>query len=627
VHRDVRVAQLRAFLRQHPLDGLVPLAKAMLALALLEDGEPAAAERVLPSLDVVPAGFARDLATIARAQIQRLRGDPRGALALLRPLVGKLVDGPSREHFGEQITLAAAEAGREQEAIAYLDAWLKEAEEQERPVVRARARLVLRRFHAEPIQGALFAMRSRADAVGYGKDTERLLVERLTEIALERNDAGLARWLLGEGGAEGRAPWGLGEVYGESLGATRDGGTPATEALSDLAATQRTLFRVVGRTVGLLLPLRDPRLQSEAAHVLRGASWASGLSRSALTSVDATVLVREEPADPTVLGTRLDELAAEGASVIVGGLTPPVADTLVAWGQRHRVPVLTLAVPRRAETGGYAFTLGESVERQYGLLASVIVERSLGTTAIVRERTFDLESAELDAMSGVLQGRGAACERSDETVATARFPMDAWRREGVRAFFVDAAPSCVEALYRELPRTDGKRSLLLTLAAVGTTLPELRAADGRGAESRLTVFRIAAGVVPRPTAAVVSAPMVTPSSGTGVSSESSAPSPSSSENDPPTRDLNSVARFAARTGGWPEWWTALGYDATHLAARAMAPLPEDETDDAAAAQRRRDAVRAALAASRTPLWSTDGQGFDERQRIRRDLRVLESVHR
>jgi hypothetical protein len=59
----------------------------------------------------------------------------------------------------------------------------------------------------------------------------------------------------------------------------------------------------------------------------------------------------------------------------------------------------------------------------------------------------------------------------------------------------------------------------------------------------------------------------------------------------------------------------------------MAPLPEDETDDAAAAQRRRDAVRAALAASRTPLWSTDGQGFDERQRIRRDLRVLESVHR
>jgi hypothetical protein len=81
--------------------------------------------------------------------------------------------------------------------------------------------------------------------------------------------------------------------------------------------------------------------------------------------------------------------------------------------------------------------------------------------------------------------------------------------------------------------------------------------------------------------------------------------------------------MAARLGGRPSWWAALGRDAGALARKAVSTLPMDNvTAEADIAKRHRDA-RDALAAARLSLWTTDAQGFVEARPMPRDVRVVE----
>jgi hypothetical protein len=94
-------AELEQFLVQHPHDGLAPLASVMLALVALGQGDLPTADRELARGRTLPPGSTRDLWTVVLARRSRLGGDPEGALALLRPLIGKTVDPrrvPERAH-------------------------------------------------------------------------------------------------------------------------------------------------------------------------------------------------------------------------------------------------------------------------------------------------------------------------------------------------------------------------------------------------------------------------------------------------------------------------------------------------------------------------------------------------
>ncbi len=128
-------------------------------------------------------------------------------------------------------------------------------------------------------------MRQRGVASGYTADAQKLVAARLARIAVETNDAALARWLV--------------DVSGTS--ATQTGGDAGLE-LGELAASRRGLSIVSGKTVGVLLPTRTRELRDEAADVVRGVSWALDLPRRAGAAEGVRLVTREDGVDEA--GTR-----------------------------------------------------------------------------------------------------------------------------------------------------------------------------------------------------------------------------------------------------------------------------------------------------------------------------------
>ncbi|HEX3346095.1 MAG TPA: hypothetical protein VHS09_16040, partial [Polyangiaceae bacterium] len=189
-------AELEQFLVQHPNDGLAPLAAVMLAMVDLGQGDFPAADRELAKGRALPPGSTRDLWTVAVARRARLGGDPEGALALLRPLVGKTVDPVTRTEFQDELVLTALATHREYEAISYMDAWLRASTEEEKTRTIAQVTAMVEKLPREVLVGALHALRTERASYGYGIDIERILAQRLVAMATMSGDAELARMLL-----------------------------------------------------------------------------------------------------------------------------------------------------------------------------------------------------------------------------------------------------------------------------------------------------------------------------------------------------------------------------------------------------------------------------------------------
>ena len=119
---------------------------------------------------------------------------------------------------------------------------------------------------------------------------ERLVGERLGQIAVERGDAALARWLLDTNEGE--------PLLGED----------ALGTLGQLATSRRGIGTVAGRTVGLVLPTSSVALRDEVADVLRGVLWALDIGHD---SVGAT---RPQRATASV-SSLATTAATRGASV------------------------------------------------------------------------------------------------------------------------------------------------------------------------------------------------------------------------------------------------------------------------------------------------------------------------
>src|SRR4051812_36023783 len=326
--RKADQASATDFLRRFPNDGAAPLAKVYLAFALIQKGELIKADGVLATLDDLKPGATRDLATVARARSLRLHGAPQSALDDLRPLVGKVVDDADREIFLEELALTAIAAHDDYEALAYLDAWLRGVGEDDRERVRTKIAQILETLPRPVLEQTYRAMRQRGAASGYTADTQKLVAARLARIAVDSNDAALARWLL--------------DVSGTS--ATQTGGDAGLE-LGELASSRRGLSVVAGKTVGLLLPTRTRELRDEAADVVRGVSWALDLPRRAGAIEGVRLVTRDDGLDMAGTRAAMEELAGEGAGVIVAGFDRASADRAAAWSEESAVPVLLLAAP------------------------------------------------------------------------------------------------------------------------------------------------------------------------------------------------------------------------------------------------------------------------------------------
>lgn len=563
---------LAAFLRAYPLDGATPLATAYLAFAHLDAGEVERAEGLLAQARDARPGAARDLLTIARARVLRLRGHHAEALDLLRPLVGKVVDASDREVFLEEIALATIGARADYEAIAYLDAWLQATSEDDKARVRERVELILTTLPRPVLEATYRAMRTRGAASGYGPEAERLVGERLARVAVETNDAELARWLV--------------EASGRSAQTT--GGDAGVE-LSELASSRRGIVQVAGRAVALVLPTGMEDLRDEAADVARGVAWALGLPRRGPDESDGARLVtHDQGVDDDGMRAAFEEVVGDGASIVVAGLERRGAALALDVGARMGIPVIVLASPTRW-LGTRGVVLGEPVEREIGLLADTLRAKRHEPVALVTDAREADAAAELGAASARIGAERVAsvvaCTVTATQAGAPRFPLAAWRALDVRGLVVSGSGTCARDILRELPQLGARPTTTL----VGLTLESGWPAS---VPPGVDVVGIGAGIVPVTT---------------------------TKDTELPDEDVRAYVRTY---GAPPSYWTALGRDAGLLARRAVAALPLDTTRVAAEVARRRDAADAAVLAARARLWTTEATGVGPDRRVPRTLRVL-----
>jgi hypothetical protein len=593
---------LDGFLARYPNDDVAPIARVALALVALRQHDLEAADVELARSVDLPAGTARDLRTVARAQRLRLGGNPEASLALLRPLVGKSVDPIARSIFEEELSLTALATHRDYEAISYMDAWLRVSGEDDKASVVERVAALVARLPEGVLIGALRAMRSHRTSLGYGVDIQRILAQRLVHIAATSGDAQLARMLLDE------------DSDGESLVGN------AITVLGELANSRRGLNIVDGRTVGLLLPTESPGLRDESADVLRGVMWALGLPRGVRTrpdkpraivgagsSADAIRTCAAPEAAPDVdepvpdsglrLVTRndagstdrtevsLDELAGEGAGIIIAGLDGLTAARALRWAEGHSLAVVVLVPPGEPpDAPGFGFVLGEP-------RADVIRELVRAAPLLADQRVTPLaDTSELERLSPDGGGGGGggglnlaapvSCDITAPWAGEPRFPIASWRADKMAGWLVSGSPGCSSDVVSELTAARAQGTVALTLEAAA--LPPHPAG--------LRVISAQAGVVP----------------GVG-------------PGDPRQEELE---RFSV-TLGPVGWWTALGRDASTLARLAVQQLPSDEVSDMPSVSARRVQSRDALAAARTRLWTTEESGWAPGHTVRRTVCAID----
>jgi hypothetical protein len=591
---------IESFLVRYPSDGLVPVARVYLALVAMRQEDFATADRQLALTAKLSPGAARDLWTVANARRLRLRGEPESAMELLRPLIGKSVDPIGRAVFQEELTLAALATGRDYEAISYMDAWLRATTEDEKEQTTRAVTTIVERLPRDVLVGALQAMRAERTTYGYGVEIERILAERLVVIATSAGDAELARMLLDP-----------------DAGAIVVTGEAGVE-LGELATSRRGLNVVGGRTIGLLLPTESPGLRDESADVLRGVMWALGLprgvrsvsappQRDAVGSGAPSMCAPPEPApalaEPTPreglrLVTRddagsadrtevsLDELAGEGAAIVVAGLDEQTAERALRWGENHQMPVVALVPPRSGESPGrFGFVLGEpraNVVKALALAAATPSTAAQAWVPIVDASEVPLYPAEGGRLGDLTLLPPVSCDIPAARAGDPRFPIAQWEMQRTRAWLVSGSSVCARDVLGELSKASARGVVGLTLEAAAI-LPHAPA---------LRVLVASAGIIPESAAAQA-------------------------------RD-DELRRFSA-TLGHVTWWTALGRDAATLARVAVGRLPTDEASAPSVVAQRRVQARDALGVARAPLWSTEANGWGDSHAIHRTVCAIPAV--
>ncbi|NUO52127.1 MAG: ABC transporter substrate-binding protein [Polyangiaceae bacterium] len=294
----------------------------------------------------------------------------------------------------------------------------------------------------------------------------------------------------------------------------------------------------------------------------RGVEVAAGLALALeLPGGRARLVTRDDQGDVASVDDALALLNADGAAVIVAGFDSKEADMASAYGERTGVPVLLLRPPSRPpKDDGPVFVMGESPAEARSLLARALAERGHSKVAVIAsDRDGNDKTVAEPNVVGVQQ-----CGASLDFVKTA----------GADALVVDGGPRCAAEAGAS---ATGNLALAFGL-------------DGGAVERR--GFYASAGQFPF----------------SGAS----------------TQDPLLAAWFKGGRGD-PTWWNALGHDAGMLAKQAVLSLPADtdDTDDAKASQRRKNAAIKAVAEARAQMWTTEAQGFGGKRTIARTIKVLD----
>lgn len=318
--------RLSAFEYQFSTDPLARLAKTWSAWIALDEGQTKRARALASEVARGAPGTTRDIARVIVGVALRHEGKPGEAFEVLSPLAGKLIDSYARELFDEEYVLTALEAHKPDDALRFMESWLREVEPADRERVRGNALVMMQSLPEE----TLLSLLERHRATGAESQTTSLAAERLAVLSQSRRDPELAKKLLD------LAPTLLGDQG---------------DAVARIAALHEAA-RLDARTVGLLLANIDE--QPDTAR--RGAQVAAGLAVGlGLPGSEARLTFREARSDN--VPDQLRALLADGASILVAGITPAQAAEAADFAETQRVPLLLLCPLADRSESPYVFIL------------------------------------------------------------------------------------------------------------------------------------------------------------------------------------------------------------------------------------------------------------------------------
>ena len=418
--REQLEPNLTWFVEAFPKDGYTPLAKIYLAFIAVDRGDLARARRLVDEASAGPSGTAHDLAELVEGKILLQRGDPGAAFERLLPLVGKLIDPYARLLLDESIVAAAIGAHRWYEAVAYMDLWLRDGQEDETELVRRAVRRNLEAVPGDALEIMLKAMRSESSRAGYGPEIRKAVVARLATVALADQNTELARRLVEstEDQALGDAAEGLEEL-------ASSGGSPTVD----------------GRTIGLLVSAGKSELGVRAAQALTGV--VDALRSTGGREPDRVRLATRDERDTKRTELALLSLANRGASIIIAGFDGAQADVAARFAARTQIPVILLSpLSEDRAAPPPAFVLGASREAVGRLLADFLQGKGAHTVAAVGGSIGD------PGPSGLALLPGAPCDPGG--AGQLRLPLDVWQKARLDAILLLGDAACTSDALADL---------------------------------------------------------------------------------------------------------------------------------------------------------------------------------
>lgn len=382
-------------------DPTARVARAMLALVLLEKGDIQKAEELALPIADGPEGATRDMATVALGSIARRRGDSKSALSTLSKLFNRIIDPPTRAILNRELLLAAVAERDFSAAEKYLRALLRQSSPELRQSVEVfAARLVT----SLPPATLLSLLRTESQAERPDRWLLTVVAEQVAEIVKASQDPALARELL--------------EIAAPLI---RD----QADAIARVAARGAEV-RLERNTVGLAMPLRSDALRRRGIEVASGLALALDIPGS-----KTRLLIRDDQRDVNTTTETLALLSADGAAVIVAGFDTKESDLALAFAERARVPLLLLRPPSRpVSPNGTVFVLGDDPAEARAALVLALAERGRKRVAVLTE---DREVADLPA----------AVASNVVAVQPCGAPLDFVRAAGANAVLIEGGEDCV----------------------------------------------------------------------------------------------------------------------------------------------------------------------------------------
>jgi hypothetical protein len=425
--RAALTPRLGDFLQRFPDDPRELDVRVFLAFARIEAADERGARAFLEPALLGAEGPRKDFASVAEAAIFTRSGEAPRAVRSLAALDGKLVDLDERFVYGEEQARAAFVAGAYDEAVEAVLSWLVQAPLDRQNRARTTATTLLGLAPTPALVRALSTLRREQEG-GTRSDLElarawltTTIARKLTDLALARSDAELARRLLDVGPVALRA-------------------SPEGERLVALASAGSKAPAVAGRSVGLLLSLSGSLERRRAAAVAAGITRALDSARPAAGGAGVELLVRYDTSD---VDAALASLAADGAALFVAGNDDESARLAAARAEVLRIPLILLRpLQRQPSPKGYTFVLG------------------VDDGAVEQQLIQALDAGGRRELARVGPG-GTPCDIEPGAPGRPRFPLGAWKRGGVDALLLHGDVDCARDLADELKT--GRVPLLLAL--------------------------------------------------------------------------------------------------------------------------------------------------------------------